>query len=130
MESLSLFQHKVTPHVLGILWLTNDEFSPELESYHSLNYFLDGLFSSQIGNKGETSSKKLFITESFGRPFFVSHIIKTPRLKKEIENILDVAQNFQGSKDTIFFLDKTKKFEPQEWEKKYPQLKFENLITS
>jgi len=139
MESLALFQHQVTPYVLGIIWLTEEEFSPALENYYSLNYLLDGLFSSQITNtqtntQTKKQSKKLFITESFGRTFFVGHVQKASNQKKEIEKILTIAERFeepQGSqnlKETILFLDETNTLKAEEWQKQYPLLKFEKLI--
>jgi len=130
MEFSTLFRHQITPHVLGILWLTEKDFSAKLENYHNLNYFVDGLFSSQIQPaENQSKQKRLFLTESFGRPFFISHIKQTQKTELEIKNLLDLAQNFQGSKDIIFYIDEIQQFTEEKWKIEYPQLKFKRLLT-
>jgi|GEM_PF-5455028 len=98
------FYQEVGPQDLGIFWFTNHSLTSFPEPFFDIDYLLDGLLSDHIEKveKNEIAGqfpKHFFMSNNFGRPFFVAHLVKSPAtLKDDIKNLM---QLFSQSKNAL-----------------------------
>jgi len=131
-KELSVIQLVITPEVLGLFWLTNDDLIKKPKYFHSIDYLLDGLLTNylNIEQQNEFSrQKKFFVSSSFGHPFFVSHIhLGSTDIQEELIEIMNIATPLKRIEhQKIVIIDNSTENISAFLDKKFKDFSFVNL---
>lgn len=120
----------IGPNCYGIIWITKDKVNLSHPIVYDLNYLLDGLLVQTL--KEEISNEEsnfFFLSENFGHPFFVGHIIDSNNTIKTLHQHLEMMNPQLRENIEIYLLNQSGKYQNllKDLQKKYPQLTFKNI---
>ena len=128
----------ITPDTSGIIWITDSPLTTQLNGVNEFNYLTNGLLVKSIQEQKESNrSNHFFITDSFGSPFFVSHLSKNKDLKpkdlyQKVYNQVEIAKPILSKDDCIIYVyNKSTSTDGldllKELSKRYNNIKFNEL---
>lgn len=124
----------ITSETVGIIWLTDIALNSELQGVYEFNYLTNGLLTKSIQSKDEkTENANFFISESFGKSFFLSHlVIESSSDIKKMYNHMELAKPLIDDTISLVYIfnksSNTKGIKViKELTKRYPGITFENL---
>ena len=129
----------ISPQTLGILWLSDRSLLEFSDYFYELDYLLDGLLTNyhhQIAKDRKTTDKNFFVSQSFGGPFFLGHLIKDGdkgNANKDYDEIISMASALNSekivgeSRNNILLLGDVPKSTKQYLEKSFKKYKFETM---
>ncbi len=87
-SSFDSILEKITPEVNGLIWVTNDDIKKDSEYHELINYLCDGKLYRFINQakKLDTDSASqinIFVSHSFGAPFFIYQLTETQTLSND-----------------------------------------------
>lgn len=125
-SSIAYLSSAVTPNCSGIIWLTKDELNFMTPGVYEFNYLLNGQVTKSISNKSQNGH--LFMAQSFGRPFFVSHnLINSKNDFEKVYQHLNVASNILPDNTTVLIFNQTDHNIEKQLSNKYQQVNFKYL---
>lgn len=115
----------------GILWVTNGPLDLSLPSIYSLNYLLDGLLIQRLKQEFSTLSEKghFFLSENFGRPFFIAHLKENADLLKDIEDHLKIVLPLLPAETEIYLMHQGTQHKNllNQLQNNHPQITFKSI---
>lgn len=130
MESTENISNFISPNCCGIIWLTQDKVDISHPSVYELNYLLDGLLIKTLSEKtNDNDTNHFFLSENFGRPFFIGHVVDSSSAVKSINDHVSMIIPLVTEKSEIYILNQTAKHQSlvKDLQKKYPQLTFKKI---
>ncbi len=103
MNKLEKLKTLITQNVAGIIWVTDNKLSKELDLFWEMNYFFDGQLVRQELNPPSKQGPNIYISNSFTGKIFLYH-----NLKNEFEcSSLDILKTIDTTKEDgrIFVID-------------------------
>ena len=127
-------QAVITPHVMGLFWITEKKLIDRPRPFYALDYFFNGGLVNYYQHEGRPSTaaerQTFFISSSFGEPFFLGHL-KASRegANVALENLMTLTKSlsFNNSGKSILVLDSSHKKLYPYLVKKYGTFQFETL---
>jgi hypothetical protein len=101
MKAVQEFCQKIGPDISGLIWLENDNYSPDLKYFNEMNYLLDGLLVENTKIDFENKTGHLFLSEQFGQPFFVIFFSSNNYSYQNLKDILKLAFDFNTKADQV-----------------------------
>ncbi len=101
----------ITPNTCGIVWLTDELLSYDTPGAYEVNYLLNGSLTRSLAEKDHEDkfSSNFFLSESFGKPFFVAHtVIQEKGDFKKVYEPLNVAKPFMREGSQVYILNRSK----------------------
>ncbi len=81
---------KLNNSYIGVLILSQNNFSATIKEYEFLDYLVDGLLvKNNLSDEENNDSKEIFVTTNFGELFFIANIQTNELEIKQLENELD-----------------------------------------
>lgn len=116
---------RLTPAILGAIWIGDDILDPTTSGFTELNYIFDGLISQTIHlySKEQQSSPLSFFTKNFGENFFLYYVVK----KVTFPIVLPITPTENRNKILIINSSSNKKIQIELFEKNLPGFQFELL---
>ncbi|MFT6069745.1 MAG: hypothetical protein ACJAT2_001658 [Bacteriovoracaceae bacterium] len=128
-SDIEQLQSKLNQHTRGLVWITTEPLEKFPRPYYALDYFLNGLLLNMVKNQEESLSKNLFCTQHFGKSFFLGHLdSRSDSLDTDIVSIMSWVKTQLADGDKVVVLDQSSKKVTNALSKKYPKLKFEEII--
>lgn len=131
-SKIEILSKTISPNCYGIIWLTSDSLKFSDPGVYEFNYLLNGLVTKNIRNN--TKDGHLFMSESFGHPFFISHnVINESADIQKIHQHLNVASNLIGEGCTVLIYNQSGQHSEKKYDlekslaKKFQHVKFKNL---
>jgi hypothetical protein len=125
---LSCLVEKITPDIKGVLWITQEDLSLDLNGFNQFNYLFDGLISEYIietKNVSELKSK-IFYTKNFSNNLWLIHL-NGSQISSQIDEHMALISNVLDDNNKFIIINETYKKWEDELPKRYPQYKFISL---
>ena len=119
----------VNSSLIGLLGVSELSVENLFKQHPTLNYLMDGLLVQYLHRPPQsTSAKTLFMTQSFGHPFFLGHYqtnqTHDKNQLKEVKQILDIFAKFASEKtDRVMVIASSKETGHDLIQKIAPQFK-------
>ena len=132
-------QEKLTPQVLGLLWITGQDIAAREAPFSDLNYFFDGILGRRIfsaeasladevdGAMGE--GVHLVASEHYQRPVYLGQVKwDDPRLSAALNQFLRIMQGRANGRKKVLVALKQRSHFPPSVAKSNPSMEFEFLF--
>jgi hypothetical protein len=120
IENFDEFLRLIDPTILGILWITEEDFKEKEIPFYWLDYLWDGGMSRQLQDGGDIEKEQsFFVRQQFGRPFYLGQIKNSsPRLTEALDQFINLMKQAKDERKKILFLAKTQHHIPSSLVKK------------
>ncbi len=125
-------QEKLTPQVLGLLWITGQDIAAREAPFDELNYFFDGILGRRMFSataQAEVADTHLVASEHYQRPVYLGQVRRdTPRLGVALNQLLRIMQGRSGGRKKILVVLQERSHFPPSVAKSNPSVEFEFLL--
>ena len=128
-NSFSHIQQKLTPHTLGLLWITQGSITRREAPFNELNYFFEGILEGSLHKWEKPHSPNLLVCPQYQQRIHLGQVQKdSPTLKEDLNQFLKIMQTQSHQRKKILVIAGETKDFPSSLKKSYPSLEFEFLF--
>ena len=128
-KSFHRLQEKITPHVLGLLWITQKDIKEREEPFGELNYFFDATLGKRIFFEPLPAQTHLFVSNHYQNPVYLGTVKHDrPQLGQALNQLLRVMQGRAVGRKKVLVVLKEQSFFPASVTKANPSLDFDFLL--
>ena len=128
-KSFHRLQEKLTPQVLGVLWITQKDIKEREDPFGELNYFFDGTLGSRIFFDSLPEETHLIVSNHYQNPVYLGQVKHDCEgLGQSLNQLLRVMQGRASGRKKILVVLKERNFFPTSVTKANPSLDFDFLL--